>query len=141
MLTRNKLKKLTELTANVNNRKELASELLRTAQDRQGGDLIKLERDGKQIELKQKVMWEEVFYMGAACQAGKLLSKVHPEVFEAFKNQETSAAELKKFTIAELGMDYTQLTLSDYLKMTEELVEIMLSERNLSKKSWLFWKK
>jgi len=134
-MTRENLNKLHELTKAVNDAKETASELLRTAQDRFKQRTHKLMREGKEIELTEKVLWDEVFYMGPTCQAGQILQTVHPEIFEGYKKQDEAANELKKFTIVELGVDYTALTLSDYLAVTESLFELMLAERGLPTKS------
>lgn len=128
-MTRENLDKLHALTKAVNDAKETASELLRTAQDRFKQRTHKLVREGKEIELTEKVLWDEVFYMGPECEAGKLLQTVHPEIFEGYKKQDEAANELKKFTIVELGVDYTALSLSDYLMLTESLFNLMLDER------------
>lgn len=135
MFTRDTLKQLHELTDKVNHAKEVASEQLRTAQDRFKDRKHKFERDGKNIEVTEKVLWDEVFYLGPGSQAGRILVKEHPQVFEAYAQQETAAEALKKFCIVELGVDYTALSLSDYLKLTETLVELMLAERGLPTKS------
>lgn len=132
MFTRENLNKLHELTKAVSDAKELSSELLRTAQDRFKHRKHKLMREGKEIELTEKVLWDETFYLGTGCEAAKILTTIHPEVFEAYKAQDHAASELKKFSIVELGLDYSQLTLSDYLKATESLFELMLKERGMS---------
>lgn len=130
-ITRNKLQTLKELTKNVGEAKEIASESLRTAQDRFKDVKHKMDREGKEIEITEKVMWDEVFYIGPECQSGKILKELHPEVFAAYGRQEECAEELKKFCILELGVDYTALTISDYLTMTEQLFDMMLAERGL----------
>jgi hypothetical protein len=135
MFTRETLNQLHALTKAVQDAKDYASELLRTAQDRSKHVTHKLEREGKEIELTEKVLWDEVFYLGPASQAGDILRKAHPEVFDAYKKQDTAAQELKKFAIVELGMNMEALTLSDYIKATEGLVELMLAERGLPTKS------
>jgi hypothetical protein len=129
MFTRESLDKLHELTAAVNSAKEQASELLRTAQDRYNTKVHKLTRDGKEVELTEKVLWDEVFYLGPACESGTVLKREHPEVFEAYKRQDDTANELKRFCIVELGIDYTQLTLSDYLRATEGMFDLLMAER------------
>lgn len=128
MINRANINKLRELTDKVNETKEKASELLRTAQDRAGQNVHKIERNGKEVELTEKVLWEEVFYIGLKSQAGQLLQTIHPEVFEAYAEQDRAAAELKKFGVVELGFDPTRLTLSDYLEITEQLFKMMFEE-------------
>lgn len=135
MFTREKLDKLHELTKAVNDAKERASELLRIAQDRNNHVKHKVKREGKEVELTEKVLWDEVFYLGTQCEAGAILEKTHPEVFDAYKKQDSTAHELRKYAITELGLDYTQLTLSDYLRATESLFELMLAERGIASKS------
>ncbi|HBT75062.1 TPA: hypothetical protein DEB29_03620 [Candidatus Wolfebacteria bacterium] len=128
MITRENLNKLHELTEAVNTAKENASELLRTAQDRFKDKTHKIDREGKEIEIAEKTMWLEVFHLGPACESGKILQKEYPEVFEAYQAQEVASLELKKFCISEIGVDYTQLTLSDYLRLTESLFSLLLNE-------------
>jgi len=131
--TREKLEELRKLTREVNEAKNLASELLRTAKDRKGETLQKLIREGKEIEVKENVLWDEVFYLGVASQAGEILKKEHPEVFDAYDKQEKAAVALKIFTVGELGVDYTAMTLSDYMSMTEKLVKLIIEEENNKK--------
>lgn len=128
MISRTLLEELHAKTKKVNDAKELASELLRTAQDRFGTKKHKLIREGKEIELTEKILWEEVFYIGPASQAGQILKKDHPEVFDAYAKQEEFAEELRKFCILEFGVDYTALTLSDYLRLTERLIDMAMVE-------------
>lgn len=135
MITRDIINKLHELNAKLDETKELSSELLRTAQDRFKHRTHKLVREGKEIELTEKVLWEEVFYIGVKSEAGQLLAQHHPEVFEAYREQDKAAIEFKKFAAVELGFDPTRMTLSEYLKITENLFELMLAERGLPTKS------
>jgi hypothetical protein len=129
-MERKQLEQLHILTEQVERQQELASELLRTAQDRHNHEVHKLMRDGAEIELQEKVLWDETFYLGKDCEAGKLLASLHPEVFEAYIKQDDYALELKKFCIMELGVDYSKLSLSDYLRLTEALIDLKISEKN-----------
>lgn len=142
MLTREKLDKLHELSDAVEAQQELASELMRTAKDRsvheeedENGEVKKiekeyeLEREGKKITLKESVLWSEVFYLGVKSQAGDILKAQYPEVFEAYKKQDECVQTLKTFCIQELGVDYSKLTLSDYLRLTEGLFSLLIEER------------
>lgn len=141
MFTREILNKLHDFTQKIEEAKELASENLRTAQDRFNHVTHKLTREGKEIELTEKVLWDEVFYIGPASQAGQILEKVHPEVFEAYRKQDQLAEDLKKYCITELGIDYTQMKLSDYLKMTEGMFELLLQEHGITSKKKSSWNK
>lgn len=132
--TREKLEKLHTISAEFLAQRELASELLRTAQDRFKHRAIKVMREGQEVELTEKVLWDEVFLMGLGCEAGQKLREVHPEVFEAFEKQDKMAEEMKVYTIREFGINFTQMSISDYLKMSEGLFKLMIEEYGLTKK-------
>jgi hypothetical protein len=127
-MNRETLNELHRLTEEVRTATDVASEQMRIVKDRFADKTHKLVREGKEIELTEKVLWDEVFYLGVNCEAGKLLQKEHPEVFEAYKKQDETANTLKKFCVTELGVDYTKLTLSDYLKITEGLFSLLIEE-------------
>lgn len=137
MITRTQLKTLHKMTREVTEATELVSELIRTAQDRHKNTKHTLDRDGKTIELAESVLWEEVFYLGTGSQAGKILETVHPEVFEAYRKQDAAAIELKKFCMLELGVDFTKLSLSDYLMLTEDLFTMLIDEKMGSRNRWM----
>lgn len=132
MITRENLNKIHELTKAITTAQDHASELIRIAQDRHNDRTHKLEREGKKIELTEKVLWDEVYYhpLGAGSQAGKILTKEHPEVFEAYKKGDMASVELKKYCALELDVDYTKLSLSDYLKLTEGMFTLLIEENN-----------
>lgn len=133
MFTSEKIEKLHQLTEAVGQAKWVASEQLRTAQDRTGERVHKLKRkDGTTSKITEKTMWDEVFYLGVACESGQFLQKKHPEVFEAYTNQDKAADELKRFCIADLGVDYTAMTISDYIKLTEQMFEYMLDKYQIA---------
>lgn len=128
MITRENINELKNITSKIEEAKELSSELLRTAQDRFNHVTHKMMRDGKEVEIKEKTLWDEVFYLGVASQAGQILERAHPEVFASYKEQERLAQELKKYGITEIGFDPTQMSLANYLDMSEALFKIMLEE-------------
>jgi hypothetical protein len=134
MITREKIAKLKELTEETTRISEVISESIRTAQDRYNNVIEKVEREGVIVEIPRKALWEEVFYMGLGCQAAGILRKHHPEVFEAYEEQEKAGNALKAFTVNELGVDFTRLRLSDYLMMTEGMFDLLWSERTGEKR-------
>lgn len=135
-INQERLDRIHELTDEISKAKDHASELLRIAKDRFSDKKHKVMREGKEIEVTEKILWDEVFYIGPASDAGKILQKEHPEVFEAYRKQDQAANELKKFTITELGIDYTQMTLSDYLKLTEGVYDYLMESGRYVAKPW-----
>jgi hypothetical protein len=129
-ITRPKILKLKELTENVQTTLDLASELLKTAQDRFGHVKHKVTRGGKTSEVPESALWEEVFQLNPklAQEATTILNKEHPEVFEAFKKQNEAAEELKAFSVTQLGVDHTKMTISAYIEITEGMIALMMDE-------------
>lgn len=141
MITREKIAELRKLTEETTRISEVISENIRTAQDRYNNVEESVERDGVMVKITRKALWEEVFYMGLGCQAAGILRKHHPEVFEAYEQQEKAGTALKAFTVNELGVDFTRLRLSDYLMLTEGMFDLLWSERTGEKRhqgaSWI----
>lgn len=129
MITRFKIAKLIELTENVAKKLDIASEVLRTVQDRNKEATHKITRDGAERTIPESALWEEIYQLGpAAVDAHRILGAKHPEVFEAYKAQADAADELKAFCIKELGMDYTKMTISNYIALTEGMFHLMFEE-------------
>lgn len=133
-ITGEKLTKLNELTDDIIKKENLASELLRTAQDRFNHVEEELERDGKKIKLTRNTLWQEVFYMGNACQAAEILKKYHQDVFDAYRAQEIAADELKKFCIVELGIDFTKMRIRDYMMLTQGMFEYLYAQKKIDER-------
>jgi len=127
-INKENLSGLYEIYEKLENAKERASELLRTAQDRYSHRTIQLEREGKMIMVTEKVLWQEVFYLGDESQAARELSKKHPEIFAAFAKQNELAAECNKFVMANFGMKAEQLTIGNVFALTEAMCRFILSE-------------
>jgi len=124
------LTKIHELTNAVAEAEKIASEHLRVAQDRYSERKHTLERGGKQVEVEERHLWEEVFQLGKTGDAYEILKREHPVVFDTYALQDKLAAELKAYTATELGVDMAKLTLADYLRLTEELFDLMMTERS-----------
>ena len=134
--------RLHKLTTDIKDKEFRASEILRTAQDRTGHVEHELDREDpktgemKRIKLTEKILWEEVFYLGGNGHvAADILRKAHPEVFEAYKLQETAAGDLQKFVRAEMDMDMKAMRISDYVALTEAMIDLRLDERENGIKS------
>lgn len=127
-LTREAILKIHEMSEAVNKQVDFASELLRTAQDRFGTTTETFEREGKEITVERNVLWQEVFYLGHNCQAAEILKKSHQDVFDAYQHQAKLAEDMKHYCITVLGVDYTKMTLSDYIRVTEEVIKLNMAE-------------
>ncbi len=131
-LKKEQIETLHELTAKITEKTDLASEILRTVQDQHGEIDQTFEREGKQVTVKEKVLWQEVFYLykkDPNCQAAKILKSVHPEVFEAYAEQDKSAMELRDFAIKTFGFDYQMMTLSDHVSLIDAMIDYKLATK------------
>lgn len=128
-ITREKIQKVQQLTDIVGQKEMVASDLLRTAQDRFGAEMETFERNGKEITIDRKTMWQEVFYAGLDSDSAKILTERHPEVFAAFHEQQVAADELKAYLMADLMIDMSHMKISDYLNMTVATFEMLMAER------------
>ena len=128
-ITQEKLNILYKLDAEIKEITDIASENLRVAKDRASLNVHKLIRDGKEIEVTEKILWDEVFYLGENSEAGNILKKEHPQVFDLYKKQNEKADELRKFCITELGVDYTRMTIAEHIKIIEGMFKMLLNEK------------
>jgi len=129
-LTQEKINTLFEISDRVEEQEELASEILRTVQDQCGHKKHKFERDGQEVELTENILWQEVWHLGKDCQAGKILQKEHPELFEAYEKQNKYAEELQTFAMVNFGMDYKKMTLANYVSLINSLIDFKLSNNS-----------
>ena len=123
------LNKIRELTADIDKKNELASELMRVAKDRFGETTVSIERkvkgsDNKFIQAKQNDLWQEVYQLGTESQAGKVLKEKHPAVFAAFEGANELVKELNTIAIMELDLkSYQQISLKDIVNLAEGIAE------------------
>jgi len=66
--------------------------------------------------------------LGTPAPPPQALKGKYPEVFEAYAKQEKKALELKAFIHAKLGFDFTQMSISDYIRLTEGLIEMKMKK-------------
>lgn len=119
------LKDLEEKTNAFNAQADLASEKLRAVQDQFGNNEVEIEREGKKIKIKQRVLWGEVFRhpMGAACQAGIELKKIYPDVFEAYEKQAKMAEELSQWCMKNLMFDYREMGIWNLIQLIGAMID------------------
>lgn len=117
MITTQKIKELRQIFSEHRKWEDIMSDQAKTAQDRNGRNLVKLQRDGKEIELKEKTLWEELYYGGFRSQAWEILSKKYPEVAEAHEKEEELSIKLRNFTITNFGFAFNQMSLINLIDL------------------------
>jgi len=123
------LSRVRELSAEIDKKNNIASELMKVAKDRFGETSLSVERktkgsSNKFVQAKQNDLWQEVYQLGTESQAGKVLKEKHPAVFVAFKSANESVKELNTIAIMELDLkSYQQISLKDIVTLAEGIAE------------------
>ena len=118
-----------ELHAELERLVEIESENFKTVKDRFGDRLIKrVNSDGKDVEVKENVLWQEVYELGIDCDAGKALEAKHPQVFEAAREKEKKRIEFIAFSVKEFNINPAVMSPSSLLNLI-----LIATEYNLKK--------
>lgn len=128
-INKKQIEQLKAYNDKIDSLKEIVSEQLKTAQDRHGGEMQVINRNGVDVQVSEKILWDEVFYLGTNSDAGKVLEKVHPEIFQNYRDQTKVSAEMSAFCIEQLGFDFKAMTISNYIALTTSLIEMVLDEK------------
>lgn len=128
-MNRETLDKIHSLSAEIKRQNEIVSEGIKTAQDRAKETKHTIERNGKEIEISEGDMWREVSELGEVCQSGLKLYELYPEIFEANKKANAAKDDLTKLFVTAFGFGFSAMGISEYLKLTEELFNLLLAER------------
>jgi hypothetical protein len=122
-ITREVLEELLKLYEQLDYYRELHSEQLKTVQDQFGERIVAIEREGKDFMVTEKMLWEEVRYLGIDSQAGQILKEKYPDVFSSLDQINKFAKETEVFVLKHMAFNYTQMTLGNYIKLTLALIE------------------
>lgn len=116
---------------------EMISDQIKTAQDRRGENLLIVERDGKNVNIKENDLWKEVYYGGIDSSGGRALEKEYPQIFEAYRKDQEIAKKLKDFTLFNFGFSFNNMTLVNLIDLIRavrryELMRFFFIDRILS---------
>ena len=123
VITQEILDELFKLYEQLNYYRELHSEQLKTVKDQFGDRHVKLNREGQEVIVKEKALWDEVRILGINTQAGQILKEKYPDVFESFEKSEEYVEQVRMFVFKNMGFNFTQMTLGDYISLTLGLID------------------
>lgn len=126
IITSNKIKELKSLFRELNLNKEIISDGVKTVQDRFGDNLVKLNRDGNEVELSEKILWKEVYLMGVDSQAGQILKNKYPQIFENYIKDGLLVRKLNDFTLENLGFGFMEMSLIDLIDLMSAIYKYQL---------------
>lgn len=96
---------------------------------------VKIKRDEGEVEVKEGELFEEIRVLSGlgreAKQARDKLAEIYPKLFEVAEKRENKQKELNEFFAKNLGFNPTQMTIANYLKMTEMVVDYKLEEKKI----------
>ena len=97
-------------------------------------DKMKITRGGKKIEVTEGELWDEIRVVGIDSETVKIMEKKYPTLFEVVKKRDAKNKELHDFIQKEFGFSHTEMTIPNYLKLTEAVIEYKLEERGSKNK-------
>ncbi len=129
-IKRGQIKDYQKLSKRFRDLEFIISEQVKTAQDRNGNNEIKLEREGKKIKLKERILWDEALRGGIKTQAWQELKKIYPEIFNSVDEKDKLINELNIFTTKNWGFFWNQMSLSILIDLVKALIKYTLNPLN-----------
>jgi hypothetical protein len=127
MITKENIQKLEEFYKQINDSKATLDSEYSNAYEGSNERKQKIMRkiDGKDIEVEapEDKLWYEVQNLSVNCDAGLVLNKIYPKVFEAVETHEKAVAELNAYCIKEIGIDPLKLSLLDIIKIVDGILD------------------
>ena len=108
----------------------IISEQVRTTQDQNGNREVKLKREGKNIKLMERILWDEALRGGSRTQAWQELKNIYPEIFKLVDEKDKVSTELNIFTTKNWGFFWNQMNLSILIDLVKALIKYTLNPFN-----------
>jgi hypothetical protein len=136
VITQEILDELFKLYEELNQIRELHSEQLKTVKDQFGDRHVKrINADGHEVICREHDLWEEIRFLGLNSQAAEILKGKYPDVFESLEKVEALQSEVGIFVLKHMGLNFTQMTLTDYIKLTLGLIDYAKNADQPTRKS------
>jgi hypothetical protein len=91
-------------------------------------NVVLTNRDGKEVELKEQAMWDEVKYLGKDAPSYKFLSEKYPEVFNKSNLRQAKLKEITTLCHAELDIDPVNLSFGDVIRVINDVVDYKIKK-------------
>lgn len=91
----------------------------------------KVKRGSKEVEISNKEIMEEIRVTRSLDgEAGKTLKKIDKKTFDALENTSKVSADMHDYIKENFGFSFRHMSITDYLKLTESVIDYKLSELN-----------
>lgn len=94
-----------------------------------GDKVVEYERNGKKVKATEKEAFEEIRIVGLDGEVGKVMTERYKDLFETAKERELKNTEMHNFVQKSFGFNLPNMTLGNYIKLTQAVVEYMLEEK------------
>lgn len=125
-ITIQKLRRLYKLSGEVAVAESDVAKELKKDRERSRGQKVLITRNGKKLIIDEKVLWDEVFYLGPDSEAGLVLREKYPWTFRLSKKQREKANEFQEYIIKEFGVDYRAMKFSDHIQLIDAMIDYKL---------------
>jgi hypothetical protein len=89
---------------------------------------VTIARDGKPLVVKERDLWEEVYHLGPASEAGTILNEKYPEPFELSRQAEQKKEDIKAWAVEKWGINPLAMSLSDIIKLAEAVADLRIQQ-------------
>lgn len=100
-----------------------ATEAILAAKEFKNNLVLIKRKDGKEDEVREAELWEEIKYLGAVSEGYEVLKRRYPKAFEAGELQKKQAEELNVYCMRELGINPVQLRLIDIINLFSAMLD------------------
>lgn len=123
-ITKEKIDQLYNFYEEIDRLQGLANDAINLAkQNKDKSKLQVVRRNGKKDKVLEDLLWQEVWTIGKSSEGYDALKSKYPDAFAKTDAYLAKSRELKKFSVAELGIDTTAIRLTDIIRLVEGIVE------------------
>lgn len=122
-ITPEKVEGLRKIYSELKELSERSSDAINAAKEFKNNLVLIQRKDGKEVEVKESMLWEEVRFLGSATEGYAVLKDKYPEAFRLGEEQQNKAKELNDYSVKELGVNPVALRLIDIIDLVEAIVE------------------
>jgi len=127
MTNSEKIKEVYRLNGELQTFLEQESDAYKLATENRAEKLT-IQREGKDVEVTEGDLWEEVRVLGLSAQSAEVLKAKYPLVFEFAQKREEKNKEMHEFIAKEFGFSFRSMGIADYMKLTEAMIDYKMGK-------------
>lgn len=127
MTNSEKIKEVYRLNGELQTFLEQESDAYKMATENRAEKLT-IQREGKDVEVTEGDLWDEVRVVGLAAQSAEVLKAKYPLVFEFAEKRELKNKEMHDFIAKEFNFSFRAMGIADYMKLSEALIDYKMGK-------------